>query len=89
MDSKRLQNWLFAQHRFRAAATGSGGAPWHALTFDKEMGRVYIATGNAAPYDQQKRGLGDNLYTASIVALDAETGKYAWHYQINPADSWD
>ena len=34
-------------------------------------------------------GNGDNLYTASIVALDADTGKYAWHYQINPRDSWD
>ncbi|MFI4981416.1 MAG: PQQ-binding-like beta-propeller repeat protein, partial [Nevskiales bacterium] len=69
--------------------TGTGGAPWNSLTFDKEMNRVYVATGNAAPYDQQKRGMGDNLYTASIVALDADTGKYSWHYQINPADSWD
>ena len=69
--------------------TGTGGAPWNSLTFDKDMGRIYIATGNAAPYDQQKRGKGDNLFTASIVALDAATGKYLWHYQVNPADSWD
>ncbi len=34
-------------------------------------------------------GGGDNLYTASIVALDAETGKYVWHYQVNPKDAWD
>ena len=69
--------------------TGTGGAPWNSITFDAEMGRVYVATGNAAPYDQQKRGAGDNLFTAAIVALDAKSGKYIWHYQINPADSWD
>ena len=34
-------------------------------------------------------GGGDNLYTASIVALDADTGQYVWHYQINPRDAWD
>ncbi|MCJ2177425.1 PQQ-dependent dehydrogenase, methanol/ethanol family [Novosphingobium album (ex Hu et al. 2023)] len=69
--------------------TGGGGGPWNAMTFDPEMDRVYIGTGNAAPYDQQARGPGGNLYTASILALDAATGKYAWHYQPVPGDSWD
>jgi quinohemoprotein ethanol dehydrogenase len=47
--------------------------------------------GNASPYDPDVRspGGGDNLYTASIVALDANTGKYVWHYQVNPRDCWD
>jgi len=71
--------------------TGTGGGPWDSITFDREMNRIYVGTGNAAPYDPEKRspGGGDNLYTASIVALDANTGKYLWHYQVNPRDSWD
>jgi quinohemoprotein ethanol dehydrogenase len=71
--------------------SGTGGAPWNGLTFDPEFNRIYVATGNAEPYDPKLRGPepGDNLYTASIVALDAATGKYLWHYQVNPGDSWD
>ena len=71
--------------------TGGGGGPWDSITFDAAMNRIYIGTANASPYDPEVRspGGGDNLYTASIVALDADTGKYLWHYQINPRDSWD
>jgi quinohemoprotein ethanol dehydrogenase len=65
-----------------------GGGPWDSLTFDPELNRIYVGTANAAPYDPSTRE-GDNLYTASIVALDADTGKYVWHYQLNPRDSWD
>jgi quinohemoprotein ethanol dehydrogenase len=71
--------------------TGGGGGPWDSITFDSELHRIYVGTANASPYDPEARspGGGDNLYTASIVALDADTGKYVWHYQINPRDSWD
>jgi quinohemoprotein ethanol dehydrogenase len=71
--------------------TGTGGTVWNGMTFDPETNRIYIGAGNAGPYDPQKRspGGGDNLYTSSIVALDANTGKYIWHYQENPTDSWD
>src|SRR5262249_39196782 len=57
--------------------TGTGGGPWNALTFDRELNRIYVTTGNAAPYDPAVRSpkSGDNLYTDSIVALDADTGK--------------
>jgi quinohemoprotein ethanol dehydrogenase len=70
---------------------GTGGAVWDSITFDPQLNRIYIGTGNAGPYDPQVRspGGGDNLYTASIVALDANTGEYVWHYQINPRDAWD
>jgi quinohemoprotein ethanol dehydrogenase len=70
---------------------GGGGGPWDNITFDPELNRIYVGTANAYDYDPEKRspGGGDNLYTASIVALDADTGKYVWHYQINPRDSWD
>ena len=71
--------------------TGTGGTVWNGMTFDPELNRIYIGAGNAGPYDPEKRspGGGDNLYTSSIVALDANTGKYIWHYQENPRDSWD
>jgi len=71
--------------------TGTGGAVWDNLTYDAELNRVYIGTGNAGPWDPAVRSPqgGDNLYTSSIVALDADTGKYVWHYQINPRDAWD
>lgn len=71
--------------------TGTGGDPWDSFTFDKELNRIYVGTGNASPYDPEMRspGGGDNLYTASIVALDADKGTYIWHYQVNPRDAWD
>jgi quinohemoprotein ethanol dehydrogenase len=52
---------------------------------------VYFGTGNAAPYDlrQLGTGKGDALYTASIIALHADTGRLAWYYQTTPRDSWD
>lgn len=71
--------------------TGTGGTVWNGITFDPDMNRVYIGTGNAGPYDPVVRdpGGGDDLYLASIVALDADTGKYIWHYQVNPREAWD
>ena len=71
--------------------TGSGGGVWDNITFDSHLNRIYLGTGNGGPYDPSVRspGGGDNLYTASIVALDADTGKYIWHYQMVPKDAWD
>ncbi|HEX7856620.1 MAG TPA: PQQ-dependent dehydrogenase, methanol/ethanol family [Sphingobium sp.] len=71
--------------------TGTGGTVWNGMTFDPEMNRIYIGVGNAGPYNPAVRnpGGGDNLFVASIVALDADTGKYIWHYQENPNESWD
>lgn len=71
--------------------TGTGGAVWDSMTFDADLNRIYLGTGNGGPYDSDIRspGKGDNLYVASIVALDADTGKYVWHYQANPRDCWD
>lgn len=71
---------------------GGGGTVWNGMTFDPELNRVYIGAGNAGAYDPSVRdpgSKGDNLYTSSIVALDADTGKYIWHYQQNPRDAWD
>ncbi|MEY2853673.1 MAG: Quinohemoprotein alcohol dehydrogenase, partial [Pseudomonadota bacterium] len=70
---------------------GGGGAAWNAITCDPEFGRVYVGTGNGTPMNWKIRspGGGDNLFIASVVALDAGTGRHAWHYQTTPADSWD
>jgi quinohemoprotein ethanol dehydrogenase len=70
---------------------GGGGTPWDSITFDPELNMVYIGTGNGAPWNRNLRSPsgGDNLYLASIVALNADTGKYAWHYQETPGDNWD
>jgi quinohemoprotein ethanol dehydrogenase len=70
---------------------GGGGNPWNAITYDEQLGQVYIGTGNAGPWLDKVRSHGgqDNLFTSSIVALDARTGKYRWHYQTTPNDVWD
>jgi quinohemoprotein ethanol dehydrogenase len=70
---------------------GGGGTPWDTITYDPDLNTVYIGTGNGAPWNRNVRSPagGDNLYLASIVALDADTGKYKWHYQETPGDSWD
>ena len=57
---------------------GGGGTVWNGITFDPELNRIYLGGGNAGPYNPRVRspGGGDNLFVASIVALDADTGKY-------------
>jgi quinohemoprotein ethanol dehydrogenase len=71
--------------------TGGGGTVWNGMTYDAELNRVYLGTGNSGPYDPNARdpGGGDDLYNVSIVALDADSGRYIWHYQENPRDCWD
>jgi quinohemoprotein ethanol dehydrogenase len=70
---------------------GGGGTAWNALTYDPELNRVYIGTGNGQPHAWKPRSPqgGDNLFLSSIVALDADTGKYIWHYQNDPGNDWD
>ncbi len=70
---------------------GGGGNVWHAMAYDAKYDRVLFGTGNGFPWNQKIRspGGGDNLFLASIVAVDRKTGRYAWHYQVNPGNSWD
>jgi quinohemoprotein ethanol dehydrogenase len=70
---------------------GGGGAVWNAITYDPELNRIYLGTGNGGPWNPRIRspGGGDNLFLCSVVALDADTGKYVWHYQTSPGDAWD
>ena len=61
------------------------------MTYDEEFNAIYLGTGNGGVWDHQLRsdGIGDNLFLGSIVALDADTGDYRWHYQVMPEESWD
>ena len=69
---------------------GGGGTVWDAIVFDPELNLVYVGTGNADPWYRDLRGRGgDNLYACSILALHADTGEYAWHFQLVPGDHWD
>jgi quinohemoprotein ethanol dehydrogenase len=68
-----------------------GGTVWDGMAYDPDLNLVYIGTGNAAPYDSRQRGRSrqDNLFVASIIALNADTGRMAWYYQATPGDEWD
>ncbi len=70
---------------------GGGGTVWDAIVYDQEYDQVLIGVGNGSPWNHKIRsqGKGDNLFVSSVVALDAETGKYKWHYQGTPGETWD
>ena len=71
--------------------TGGGGTAWDSFAYDAEENLLYIGVGNGSPWNRGIRspGGGDNLYLSSIVAVDATTGEYVWHFQLVPGDSWD
>jgi alcohol dehydrogenase (cytochrome c) len=66
-----------------------GGATWMAGAYDPQLDIVYWPVGNPGPDLIGDDRLGDNLYTDSIVALDAKTGTLKWHFQFTPHDVWD
>ncbi len=70
---------------------GGGGNTWNGITYDPDFNTVLIGTGNGSPWNRKIRspGGGDNLFLCSIVALDADTGEYQWHYQTVPGETWD
>ncbi len=70
---------------------GGGGTVWDSVVYDAEFDQLIVGVGNGAPWNHRARsaGKGDNLFLASILALDPDTGKYKWHYQQNPGETWD
>jgi len=73
---------------------GGGGAVWDGISYDPEGELLYVGTGNAEPWPQALRTKDvstgrDNLYVASIVAVNVNTGELKWHYQMVPGDQWD
>jgi len=67
----------------------SGGPTWMSGSFDAEQNLVIWTVGNPGPDFNGEMRPGDNLYTDSVVALDAETGKLKWYYQFTPHDTHD
>ncbi len=70
---------------------GGGGNDWDSMVYDPKLHLVIFGTGNGSPHPLKFRspGGGDNLFLCSIVAVDARTGRYAWHYQEIPGEEWD
>jgi len=72
----------------RETYLNGGASTWITGSYDSELDLVYWGTGNAGPWNGDKRK-GDNLYAASVLAIRPKTGEIAWHYQFAPNDVWD
>lgn len=70
---------------------GGGGTVWDSMAYDPEMNLLYVGTGNGSPWNREIRSPrgGDNLYLSSILAINPDDGKLAWHYQVTPGETWD
>lgn len=68
-----------------------GAAVWNSITYDPEFNRLYFGTSCVGPLNPKVRNPsgGDELFQCAIVALDADTGQYIWHYSLNPNFGWD
>jgi len=74
--------------KFPDSARFGGGSAWSTPAIDPKLGLLYFGTGNPSPQMNDVSRPGDNLYTVSLVALDADTGKLRWYYQQVPHDVW-
>jgi alcohol dehydrogenase (cytochrome c) len=70
-------------------AQHGGGMTWQPITYDPELNLIFVTTGNPQPVIAHANRPGANLYTASIVALNADTGKMVWYFQASPHDTHD
>lgn len=70
---------------------GGGGTVWDSMALDTETDTLYFGVGNGSPWNPNIRtqGEGDNWFLSSIVAVDANSGEYRWHYQTTPMEAWD
>jgi alcohol dehydrogenase (cytochrome c) len=73
----------------KSGAPPLGGPTWGTISYDPELGLVYFGTGQPTPWASTLRGIGDALYTNSIIALDVKSGAMRWHFQVVPSDNWD
>jgi acido-empty-quinoprotein group A len=71
------------------AAERGGAAPWQPVTYDPDLNLIYVGTGNPQPVLIGDSRKGDNLWTCSIVAINPDTGKMAWYFQVSPHDTHD
>jgi len=72
-------------------ASIGGAQVWDSMTYDAELGLLFFGTNGALPHNPLERGVdtGDELFSSAIVAVDAKTGKYVWHYTTVPHDGWE
>jgi alcohol dehydrogenase (cytochrome c) len=70
-------------------ASHGGGMTWQPITYDPDTDMIYVTTGNPQPVIANVNRKGDNLYTASVVAVHADSGKMAWWFQTSPHDTHD
>jgi quinohemoprotein ethanol dehydrogenase len=70
---------------------GGGATVWDGMAYDPDLNLFYVGTGNAGPWpDQLRKSNGrDNLYAASILAVNPDDGAMKWYFQVVPDDSWD
>jgi quinohemoprotein ethanol dehydrogenase len=74
---------------------GGGGSMWDGMAYDPDENLLYVGTGNGSTWSADVRNGGtqekllDNLYIASILAINADTGQLKWHFQCTPGDEWD
>ena len=70
---------------------GGGGTVWDSIVYDEVNNDILFGVGNGSPWNRHFRDPsgGDNLFLSSIVAVDADTGEYKWHFQTTPGDNWD
>ena len=69
--------------------SNGGGTTWNTGSYDPDLNLVYWGTGNPAPDWNGEGRMGDNLYTCSLIALDADTGKMKWYFQFSPHETHD
>src|SRR3954471_10656575 len=83
-DDPGIESWPNLE-----AAQHGGGMTWQPVTYDPELNLIYVTTGNPQPVIAYSNRAGANLFTASIVALNPDTGKMAWYFQSSPHDTHD
>lgn len=83
--------WPAEDSKYKDAWKRGGGSAWVTGSYDPDLDLIYWGTGNPGPDMNGDVRPGDNLYTCSVVALEASTGKLRWHYQFTPHDvhDWD
>lgn len=91
-DGERLERDIAAERaalsRYPEAAKRGGGSAWTTPALDAKTNTLFVGIGNPSPQMDDFTRPGDNLYTVSIVALDASTGSIKWYYQLVPHDLW-